>query len=654
MDNKLLKLDFAPGIKASDINHNFDVIHGWITRERLRVAGYGIVEGFDLSADLNNFTVTVGEGIIINDEGEEVYIPSETFSVGPPEYITEEEEITCPEDGILVLKYRPYSSNTYGYINYIPPNEGVAPLEVDLKLQDLNTALRVPIMQVINNKVYVNQNSWAGHKIKVTYKHTNDRVDAIMLYKDGTYKYEKSIESTSPSHVELGDYIHHFCIGVVYWKIDTSISVEFFINHRSYRPVYVDKGNHLYLNGELYVKPKFIYFVEPENPEENDLWYDAETNTLYIWREYNGDWGWVAVNDFSTSAIREHKIWTPDSFPEDNQTFMFNEDETNLFYVPDTSSLEIIIDNAPLMSDQFEEIIVPNDKEYLSDGRGFRLKDPLDRATYVECIVHHNVKNKPLRETFQRAAIFIAENYEYYSPDNTAKLFKTVTEYVIGEDQLEIFVDGIRLTENIDFVEMIDDNTEATETDRKKMSSLFKIKSELQSGQLITHKISKHVWSYDHLDMMVHDIEDKADNALEQCKALRTDLTSLNDNTVYQLDAIKDIITQFKNDVGDLTNYLKKDSILTTANIPQNILNRLVSGQLSGLYPTTQQIILNNVKDTDFVVVSYISERLNRTLIKDTEYTLTTLNSDVRIDLDSGLIASDANIYVQVLKVGDR
>lgn len=38
---------------------------------------------------------------------------------------------------------------------------------------------------------------------------------------------------------------------------------------------------------------------------------------------------------------------------------MFDEDETNLFYVPDTSSLEIIIDNAPLMSDQFEEIIVP-------------------------------------------------------------------------------------------------------------------------------------------------------------------------------------------------------------------------------------------------------------------------------------------------------
>ena len=233
-------------------------------------------------------------------------------------------------------------------------------------------------------------------------------------------------------------------------------------------------------------------------------------------------------------------------------------------------------------------------------------------------------------------------------------MFKTVTEYVIGEDQLEIFVDGIRLTENIDFVEMIDDNTEATETDRKKMSNLFKIKSDIQSGQLVTHKISKHVWSYDHLDMMVHEIEDKANSALKQCEQLRTDLTSLNDNTVSQLNAIKDSITQFKADVGNLSDYLKKDSVLTSDNMPQEVLSKIISGQLSGLYPTTQQIILNNTKDTDFVIVSYVSERLNRVLIKDTEYTLTVVNNDIRVDLDSSLIASDANVYVQVLKVGDR
>ena len=49
-----------------------------------------------------------------------------------------------------------------------------------------------------------------------------------------------------------------------------------------------------------------------------------------------------------------------------------------------------------------------------------------------------------------------------------------------------------------------------------------------------------------------------------------------------------------------------------------------------------------------------MSERLNRVLIKDTEYTLTVVNNDIRVDLDSSLIASDANVYVQVLKVGDR
>lgn len=439
IDNKLKDLNFAPGIKAKDINFNFDVIHGWVTRERLRIGGWGLVEGFDLSYDLSAFTVTVDEGVLINQDGEEVFIDKKTFYVGPPESISEQEVITCPDTGILELRYKPYADATYGNIEYIPPDEGTAPSDDDLSILDLNTALRVPVMQVIGNKIYVNDKSWAGHKLQITYKRAENRIDSIMLYKNGEYKYEKSIASSSPSHVELGDYYEHFCIAIVYWSIGNNLKVEFFTNHRTYRPVFVNNKNELYLNGELYVKPKFIYFIEPEDPEKNDLWYDDKTNTLYIWLEKDGVWGWIPVNDQSTLSLREHKIWTPENFPEDSQTFKFDDKETNLFFVPDTNSLEVIIDNAPLMSDQFEEIVVPNDKEYLSDGRGFRLKDPLDRATYVECIVHHQVKAKPARETFQRAAIFINENHFYYSSTNTDKIFHTEAPYVMGEDQLEVF-----------------------------------------------------------------------------------------------------------------------------------------------------------------------------------------------------------------------
>ena len=43
---KLNELDFSPGIRASDINENFELLKRWIEEERLRVSGWGIVEGF--------------------------------------------------------------------------------------------------------------------------------------------------------------------------------------------------------------------------------------------------------------------------------------------------------------------------------------------------------------------------------------------------------------------------------------------------------------------------------------------------------------------------------------------------------------------------------------------------------------------------------
>ena len=71
MEKKLKILDFGPGIKASDINYNFNTVKGWIDRERLRLGGAGIVEGFDITADTKTFKVNVTEGTFINKQGQE-------------------------------------------------------------------------------------------------------------------------------------------------------------------------------------------------------------------------------------------------------------------------------------------------------------------------------------------------------------------------------------------------------------------------------------------------------------------------------------------------------------------------------------------------------------------------------------------------------
>lgn len=650
--NELIDLNFAPGIRADDVNKNFSLIHDWLRRERLRTAGWGLVEGFSMSADLKAFTITVEDGIMINKNGEEVIVPKKTFTVGPPKTVKVEETVVGTDDGVIELKYRPYSVSSSGYFIYNPPGKPLYPDKSEFFIMDELSGMRVPILQIIDKKLFVNATDWAGRTLTLTYCTTEDRVDTILLSKDGKYKYEESISSTSPSHVELTDYDDFYLVGVVYWDIDESINVQFFDNHRTYRKVYVDNQNRLYLNGKLYKEAQIIYFVEPKDPVINDLWYDHETNMLMIWKEKDGDFGWVVINDCSTVPLREHKIWNPADFPADSQTFKFAEDEINLRYVPGTNSLEVIIDNAPLMSDQFEEIVLPNDKEYLSDGIGFKLKEPLDRPTYVEVIVHQPVRNKPLRETFQRAAIFVAENHTYFNTLNTAQVFETITPYVIGEDQLEIFIDGKRLTTEVDFVEMLTDTVAASATDRKKMTKKFKVLTPLTSGQLVTHKISKHVWSYDHLDMMMHEIEAKAKQGLAECAQLRNDLAELNKNLTDQVNGVANQFGAMKASFGSPNDYVKKTDKIAVSSVPSDVMNNLVSDQISGTFPTTGAIMLGNTKPNDFIIVNYISPDMSRMLIKGAEYSLTAVGNDTRVDLQASLVSSNANISIVGFKIG--
>ena len=119
--DKLNDLDFSAGIKAQYINENFDLVRRWIEAERLRIGGWGLVEGFELSRDLSDFTVHVTEGMLINEDGEEVHVDEHTFQVGPPVYKDMVEELTVGAEGVITLSFAPYSNIQKHTIIYNPP-----------------------------------------------------------------------------------------------------------------------------------------------------------------------------------------------------------------------------------------------------------------------------------------------------------------------------------------------------------------------------------------------------------------------------------------------------------------------------------------------------------------------------------------------------
>lgn len=652
MTTELHRLDFSPGIKADDLNFNFDLVHEWLKRERLRVAGHGIVEGFNMTANLRDFTITVGKGMVINEAGEEIEVPPATFRPGDPESIAMTEEAVPDAEGVFTLKFAPYSPTQYGFIFYNPPVDASYPAKEEFYITDVDTGSRVPALSILGQNVTVNALNWSNRKLKVEYKYTRNRMDSIMLHKDGQYLYQKGIMSTSPSHVDLEDYPDYKAIGLVYWQIDRTVTVQFYDTYRTFRKVYVDKQNRLYLNGKLYKDSQEIYFVEPEAPQVNDLWYDHNTNQLMIWKEQNGDYGWVIINDASSIPLRESKMWTIDTFPADAQTFLFEEDELNLRYIPGTNALEVIIDNALLMRDQFEEIILPTDKPYMNNGIGFKLKDPLDRATFVQVTILHSIRSAPLRETFQRAAIFVTENFTPYNVLNTDNIFNTVTPFVVGEQQLEVFVDGKRLDRGTEFVELTNTLTVATAGDRGNMSSCFKVLTTLTSGQIITHKITRHVWSYDHLDQMMHDIETKADDSLVKCEDLQEQITRLNSNVQDQFTAISSQIVGLNSKVADLKEFVKKTDKLVMDNVPDEIVAGSMASCINEVKPAAGDILVQNTKITDFILVFYATASASRILMRETEYVLQAEGSNVRISLHPDLVSTGATLYVTGIKFG--
>lgn len=656
---ELINLDFTPGIRAEYLNRNFNLIHQWLKRERLRVGGWGLVEGFELSADIPAHVVTVGAGIMINRDGEEVHVPEKSFYAGPLEKLYCEETVTAPKDGILTLKFRPYSESQMGYFGFKDNVSSAYPVSAEIRIEDVLSGLEVPIHQIDGRKCYINAEDWATHELKIEYFTARDRIDTILLRKDGSYEYEKSIVSTSPSHVALGDYDNQYMVGVIYWHIDATTEVEFFTDHRTYRKVYVDEQNRLWLNGKLYHDAQIIYMEQPKDPLTNDLWYDADSNTLMIWRETDGVYGWVIVNDKATIEERQHKLFIPGTkdYPADNKSFRFRDDEVNLHYVPNRLSLDIIVDNAPLMSDQFEEYVPPvgkTDKNYLAVGKGFDLMAPLDRPTVVEAIVHHTVKAKPVRETFQRAAIFIAENHDYYAPSNARKVFETASEYVIGDNQLEVFLDGKRLTRGVEFAEMKDAKADAASADRNRMSRYFRLLCNVKDQQLVTHKISKHVWSFDQLDQMMHDIEKKANDANKGVVQLRTSISNFNMNFTTQLAGLNNRISAVEDQAKKIDECVKKTDMIDAQRIPEDIKDRLVGSLINQTFDATQRIMIADAKPTDYFTVNFISPNINRLLVRSVEYEPVMAGGDIRIDLAPNLRIAGATVYVTGFRIGGR
>jgi hypothetical protein len=308
-------------------------------------------------------------------------------------------------------------------------------------------------------------------------------------------------------------------------------------------------------------------------------------------------------------------------YPYKYQYFLFDRTkDLDMHFTPYRNQLSVMINQMYLHEDQFEEITIydlvedrlpdsvkkaaashfgwedkylfksDSDNTFDRAGIGFKLIEPLDSGAnadkmgehytsiygsndlFVEAIVQHTINAVPVNRKLERSATFIHEDNIIVKGNFDPVVTLNNISYRYAENQLEIFVNGIKKILGVDYIEQygyfkqegldpippIDaDDNEYKDQDyfyRKRAAVCNKFKflpsKEPVEGDVITYKITTNVYSYDHINNTLDDIG-HVHKTLEEYK----EVTS---NAAQKVDQFDETLEGLKNKVRELEIKLKE------------------------------------------------------------------------------------------------
>lgn len=543
-----------------------------------------------------------------------------------------------------------------------------------------------------NNKLYLCGTPFDSIKVIHMVEPTNpeedtlwydDKVNKLKIWKH-TDKYEFldsiTYESSNPNNPQT------FKTNVPYLYNKGQLSV--YVNNEKLIPVEYDEGSDL----------------TPLDKEQDNVWsnefkiykklkrYDVIT---YRINRYDGFAEWVAINDSSYIQAQERFIWTPQyldylqkNCEHDLQYFLFDSNKNrNMLYVPGKNSLEIMINQVPLHSDQFDELTIYDvllnkdlrrkainyyaysgnmdlntiHEEYENIGVGFKLDAVMKkkRDAYVEAIVTQRINANPLSKRFQRSATFISEGCEEYreyldtedGPIKREMLFKTNIPFRYKEHQLEVFINGRRLQNGVEFIEECDDENALIGTQIDGFIILSEAK--IQDGDLVSYKISTTIYSYDHLEGLlsgfetrIADVENLTANAVQEVNDMKQKVEDYTEEIRQHINYLSNIEQNLD------TRYMKKNATIGKDNLSVNLYQGIAAGIINEMFAVTQtnqkfdvtQICSKN----DFVILNNISG--NKMLCRDTDYSLTDENGTLFLEIITNSVQPNNQLYLTGIK----
>ena len=345
----MLKLiDFSDGIRADEIQSNFNTLQEQINRERKNVGGSGIASGLEITTIVNlaqnEFAIELSEASIISKNGEEIHIPKQKIDIELPKLAKEVEYLTSNVNNQITLKHIPYSLSRKTTVEtgreFAPVLSGI-----DIKYKDsiaLDDFIRV---RSINGRT-LSLTGLVKRELVVTYHYSGKRIDTIYIDKNNEVKVLSSTTSPSPSVMMPKDYkylIAFIEIDNAYVDRDGNTFANIIMRKdlRNIRNIYTDLNGELWLCGIPFKNLQIIHMIEPKDPAVNTLWYDTYTNQLKVWKATDN---LIYMNEYTVTTNYSDKLAAKD-YP------------TDVYFYVGKEQLEVFVNDVKLDKEQFDEII---------------------------------------------------------------------------------------------------------------------------------------------------------------------------------------------------------------------------------------------------------------------------------------------------------
>ena len=409
----LKKIDFSDGIRAEEIQNNFEDLQSQINRERKNVGGAGIASGLEITPIVtqNEFAIEVSEASIIGNDGQEIHIDKQKLKIELPKLSKEVEYLTANASNQVKLRHIPYSLDRRMTVE----TQGVfSPIQSGIEIKYRDSIAKDDYIRV--RAVNGNTLSLTGltrRDLVITYHYTGKRIDTIYIDKNDNLKVISSTTSPTPSIMMPKDYKYL----IAFIEIDGAYTDE---NNRSYanitirkdlrsiRNIYTDTNGELWLCGVPFKDLQIIHMTEPLDPKEYTLWYDTTVNQLKTWRSTDK---LIYMNEYTVTT---DYINNPD---------IAKDYSTDMYYYTGKNQLSVYVNDIKLNEDQFDELIngVPadiKDADKKAMSNTFRI--------YTDLRLGDKIVYKI--ENFDKHMMWVPVNHSSYINAKEIKLFSPESE----------------------------------------------------------------------------------------------------------------------------------------------------------------------------------------------------------------------------------